>query len=73
MGKGKALRVAKRLIRKKYRPIKKMVRKAERKRRSETIAANYAANKERYGDSMPGPTPLQSTVNYNAISDSLNL
>jgi hypothetical protein len=73
MGKGKAFRVAKRMIRKQYRPIKKMARKAERKRRSEQIAANYAANKERLGDSMPRPTPIQSTINFNAIRDSLNL
>ena len=64
----KGLRIAKRAIRKQYRPIKKAVRKAKRMERLKTMAENRANN-----GSVSGPAPIQNTVNYNAIGDALNM
>lgn len=64
----KGLRVAKRLIKKQYRPIKKAARKAKRMERLKTMAENRADN-----GSMSGSAPIQNTVNYNAIGDALNI
>lgn len=64
----KGLRIARRAIRKQYRPIKKAARKAKRMERLQKMAANRADN-----SSVSGPAPIQNTVNYNAIGDSLNM
>lgn len=68
----KGLRIAKRAIRKQYRPIKKAARKAARKEKRMERLEKMAKNRKN-NSSMPGPAPIENTVNYNAIGDALNM
>ena len=60
--------MSKKALRKQYRAIKKADRKQKRMKRLEKMAENRADN-----SSMSGPAPIENTVNYNAIGDSLNI
>lgn len=64
----RGMRIARRAIKKQYRPIKKAARKEKRMKRIEQMRANRANN-----ESVSGPAPIENTVNFNAIGDALNI